>query len=374
MIYLDHAATTNVLPEALEFVMDWLDPQKVGNPSSLHKNGKAVREKIEEARESVAKLIGANPDEIYFTSGGTESNWLCIAQSADTCTIKTTPLEHESVLYSVEASTLLNEKTIPVRPSGEVDLDGLEEILSNQECKPDLISVMWVNNELGTINPIIDIARLCEKYNVLLHTDAVQAVGHLPINVKACGVDMLSLSGHKFGAFSGVGAAYIANHVRMEPFVYGSQERGVRGGTENVPGILSLGVAARMTTELIQYLREHYRQLRDTLLLYLKENMSIPYYINGGDNVLESIVSLTIPGVHSEALMALLNKEGICVSAGAACSASSKAPSHVLTGIGLSEEDAASTIRISFGRRTSPLEVFKAADSICRNSALIKSL
>lgn len=379
MIYLDHAATTPVHPEVLKQMLQWLQPDHVGNPSSIHSQGVRAHQAIEKARRQVARMINADPPEIYFTSGGTESNnaWI---KNLNRHIVITTKVEHHSILEPVEKCVISAAYARPifvkVDISGAVDLEDLKAKLDQYHGIVGAVSVMWVNNELGTINPIKDIGTLCKTYNVPFHVDAIQAAGHVPMDVKACHIDMLSLSGHKFGAPMGTGILYIRSDIPKKPFIYGGgQECGIRGGTENVPGIVALGAAAELVVKNLSLWRDKWQSLRkiffDSLAIHMAPD---EYSINGGDNTALNIISLTVPGVNSEAMVLRLDQDDICVSAGSACSAGSPNPSHVLMGVGLPEELAASTIRISMGTDTTADEMRTAAKAIAAAAKSLKSM
>lgn len=379
MIYLDHAATTPVHPEVLKQMLQWLQPDYVGNPSSIHSQGVRAHQAIEKARRQVARMINADPSEIYFTSGGTESNnaWI---KNLNRHIIITTKVEHHSILEPVEKCVISAAYARPIFAkvdiAGAVDLEDLKAKLDQYHGIVGAVSVMWVNNELGTINPIKDIGTLCKTYNVPFHVDAIQAAGHVPMDVKACHIDMLSLSGHKFGAPMGTGILYIRSDIPKKPFIYGGgQECGIRGGTENVPGIIALGVAAELVVKNLNVWRDKWQSLRkvffDSLAIHMEPD---EYSINGGNNTALNIISLTVPGVNSEAMVLRLDQDDICVSAGSACSAGSPNPSHVLMGAGLPEELAASTIRISMGIDTTADEMRTAAKAIAAAAKSLKSM
>lgn len=379
MIYLDHAATTPVHPEVLKQMLQWLQPDHVGNPSSIHSQGVRAHQAIEKARRQVARMINADPPEIYFTSGGTESNnaWI---KNLNRHIIITTKVEHHSILEPVEKCVISAAYARPifvkVDIAGAVDLEDLKAKLDQYHGIVGAVSVMWVNNELGTINPIKDIGTLCKTYNVPFHVDAIQAAGHVPMDIKACHIDMLSLSGHKFGAPMGTGILYIRSDIPKKPFIYGGgQECGIRGGTENVPGIIALGVAAEIVVKNLNVWRDKWQSLRkvffDSLAIHMESD---EYSINGGNNTALNIISLTVPGVNSEAMVLRLDQDDICVSAGSACSAGSPNPSHVLMGVGLPEELAASTIRISMGTDTTADEMRAAAKAIAAAAKSLKSM
>lgn len=374
MVYLDNAANAPVFPEVLEAILPWFQSDHVGNPGSIHTQGVKAREAIENARRQVAKMIGADPSEVFFTSGGTESNnaWL---KCFDGDKVLTTVLEHDSVL-----EPLLHDKVntyyIKTHKDGSVDLDDLERALSTiRNSGGRAVSIMWVNNELGTVNPMKEIGTLCKKHHTVFYADAVQAAGHVVMDVKDCKIDFCSLSGHKFGAPLGVGVLYISNDVHKYPWIRGGgQESGMRGGTENVPGIVGIGKAAEIVTERINKWQIKWILLRDLFLQELKLGMPGEFYVNGNTEHSSNIISLTIPGVNSESLLLLLDQCGIYLSAGSACSAASSSVSHVLKGIGMSDEDAACTVRISMGFDTTTDEMCEAARAIVTVSHRLKSM
>ena len=320
-------------------------------------------------------MIGADPTEIYFTSGGTESNnaWL---KGFKGRYLFTTEVEHDSVLeplYQNDGACPVNH--LELNKDGSVNLEEFEQLLSEFDNTGDAASIMWVNNELGTVNPMKKIGALCKKYNMLFHADAVQAAGHVPMNVKDCGIDFCSLSGHKFGAPLGVGVLYISRSVDKHPWILGGgQENGLRGGTENVPGIVGIGKAAEIVTSRLSDWMFRWSVLRYNFLTTLDIKMPNGFYVNGSENSTSNIISLTIPGVNSESLLLLLDQQDIYLSAGSACSAASSKSSHVLKGIGLSDEDAACTVRISMGYETTVEEMVKVADAIVDVSARLKSI
>lgn len=370
MIYLDHAASTNVFPAVLDAMLPWVQAGCVGNPSSIHTQGIHARRAIEKAREQVAQMIGANPSEVFFTSGGTESNnaWLrCLTKPA----VLTTPLEHHSVL-----NPLRQAEYIKVNPDGMIDIHDLERHI--RICHNDIgaVSVMWVNNELGTINPVSEIGRICKEYGIPFHTDAVAAAGHIKMDVHRCHIDFLSLSGHKFGAPQGIGVLYIANRIQKKSWLYGGgQEKGLRGGTENVPGIVGIGKAAEIVMKNLSSWDIAWKIMRNHLIKALASAMPDEFWVNGNpDYCIPSILSLTIPGVNAESLLLLLDQKGIYISAGSACAARGAAISHVLKGIGMSDIDATCTVRISMGVDTLEEDVVYAAHEIAAAVHKLKSM
>ena len=384
MIYLDHAATTPVDPRVLEAMLPWYQPDHIGNPSSIHTQGERAARAIEEAREKVAALIGADASEIYFTSGGTESNnmWMrCIDEGV----IVTDRMEHHSILEPIQRNVLgcagISALFVSNDMRGALNLESLDKILRGwTKRRPgsiSAVSIMWVNNELGTINPMSEIGTICKKYGVPLHSDAVQAVGHTPIDVKKCGVDMLSLSGHKFGAPLGVGALYISSEIHKKPLIFGGgQERGMRGGTPNVPAIVGLGKAAEILTNDLSALMNHYKLLRETFLSEMSDRLDDMLFHTNGWKIphTDNIISLTIPGVNSEALLLRLDMDGVCVSAGSACSAGKGEISHVLSALCMPMDEAACTVRISTGATTSHNDMVLAARFIADAARKIKQI
>lgn len=380
MIYLDNAATTPVFHEVLEAMLPWFQPERVGNPGSIHTQGSNAHNAIERARGQVARMICADPAEIFFTSGGTESNntWLQCAKDevVRKPIILTTKVEHHSVTEPIEHSSYHRAEYVKVYRDGSVNLEDLERLLRLHCEEVGGVSIMWVNNELGTVNPIKEIGTLCKKYNVLFHTDAVQAAGHVAMDVHDCGIDFLSLSGHKFGAPLGTGVLYINSSIHKRPLIVGGgQEREMRGGTENVPGIVGIGRAAEIVTDRLTVNKQIWGYHRSALLTELGKNMYGEFVINGDtENYASNIISMTIPGVNSESLLLLLDQQDVYISAGSACSAASSEPSHVLRGVGISDEDAACTVRISMGFETSYTDMVQAAKSIANTVHRLKSM
>lgn len=377
IIYLDNAATSPLAPGVYEAMDEWYQKRNVGNPGSLHTNGVRARKAIENAREQVAALINANPDEIYFTSCGTEANntWFrLLMRGDDLCQVYTSRIEHKSILEPLAESDFVIPTKVKVDKNGVVNLDYMREWLRLPKPTPTSVSIMWVNNELGTVEPVREIGELCQDLSVPFHTDAVQAAGHVPIDVQANYIDALSMSGHKFGSPLGIGALYISDKVRtnMPLIVGGGQERGLRAGTENVAGIVGMGVAAEYAMRTLDDHRDMWKTYRELMLEGLSELLPGQFTVNGGDEF-SSILSLTFPGVQSESLLLLLDQEDVYVSAGAACSAGAGSPSHVLTAIGLSDELAACTIRISMGFDTTRSEIVEATKKIAKCVARVKS-
>lgn len=352
-VYLDHNATTPVRPEVAEIINRHLGAA-FGNPNSIHRYGRETRRSVESAREHAASLIGArSPEEIVFTSGGTESNnWAlrgAIAAVNGGGHIVTTAVEHPAVLGTCEVLESAGTEVTYVKPSGKGRVSA-DEIV--RAIRPDtrIVSVMWANNEVGTIQPIAEIGVACRERGVLFHTDAVQAAGKISINVEAARVDLLSASGHKINSSKGAGFLYIREGVHIEPIITGGgQERDLRSGTENVPGIAGLGEACRLAQEGLPAAAEKTARLRDMLENEILER--IPDVVVNGDldHRLPGTSNLGFLGAEGETLLIRLDLEGFAVSTGSACSSGSTEPSHVLLAMGLPKDAIMGSLRISLG-------------------------
>ncbi|SKA81637.1 cysteine desulfurase [Caloramator quimbayensis] len=356
LVYMDHAATTYVKPEVLDAMMPYFT-ENFGNPSSIYTFSRKSKSAIEEAREKVAKAIGAKADEIYFTGGGSEAdNWalkgIAFANKDKGNHIITTKIEHHAILHACEflekngfEITYLN-----VDENGMISLDELERAITD---KTILISIMFANNEIGTIEPIKEIGEIAKKRNIYFHTDAVQAVGNVKIDVKDMNIDLLSLAAHKFYGPKGVGALYIKKGVKIENLIHGGgQERKRRAGTENIPGIVGLGKAIELATSDIDSHNERIIKMRDRLLEGIMEK--IPHTkLNGHpEKRLPGNINVSFRFIEGESLLLLLDQSGICASTGSACSSGSLDPSHVLLAIGLPHEIAHGSLRLSLGDAT----------------------
>jgi len=342
-IYADYAASAPLCAPAKQKIISLLDA--FGNPSSVHGEGRTARRIVETARRQTADAIGAEPNEIFFTSGGSEANRLALAQGTE---FQVSPVEHASVLRSPNAKT------------GVIAVDHHGTI---QPFTASCASVMLVNNEVGTIQPVRELTsggRVHEGVTRLLHVDAVQAVGHIPVDVKALGADMLSISGHKFGGPKGVGALYISRRLNrnfVAPLIYGGgQERGVRSGTENVLGIAAMGEAVQWAAEHLEEHRYSIQPLRDKLIDGITAIRGVEA-TGSLTNRVPGIASFVIGGIEGHALAAALDGEGIAVSPGSACSAGQLKPSHVLLAMGYEPEAAIGSLRISIGWKTTEDEV-----------------
>ncbi len=374
MIYLDHAATTRTLPEVTEAMEPYQDIY-YGNPSTIYEFGEKSREAIEHARRIIAKTIRARPEEIYFTSGGTESDNWALKEAVHLYEhlhngkkghILTTPVEHHAILNSCVELNRMNcgVSYLHVDAGGRVVLSDVEEAISEHE-NTCLMSVMYANNEIGTIEPIDELGRMAKKRKLLFHTDAVQAYGHLPINVQRDNIDMLSASAHKFGGPKGVGFLYIRKEINLPAFVHGgAQESSRRAGTENVPGIVGMGVAAELAHRRMRIESRRIRYLRDYLSYRILQE--IPDVIMTGNRKfrLANNASFCFKGITGEAAAILLDTQGICVSSGSACSTGSMEDSHVLTAIGLDSEWAQGAVRITLGAENTKEEMDYVAEKL----------
>lgn len=359
-VYLDYAATTPVDPTVLEAMMPYMT-ENYGNANSVHHLGQKSKVVVEDAREYIASVIGAEPSEIIFTSGGTESDNACIkgvlAVAGDKKEIVTSRLEHHAVLHPVEMSKMKGFTPVFAEPNKEgiITAEAVREVLTEQTA---LVTIMHVNNEIGTINEVHSIAEVCKEHGVPFHTDAVQSLGKLPINVKEMGVDLLSGSAHKIYGPKGIGLMYVRNGAPWIPWMTGgSQERRRRGGTLNVPGIIGFAKALELSVKKMEENRAHYTRLRAMMLESMKESLNVEFTVNGSDNGVPHIINLAFRDtegkvIDGEMLLLNLDIEGICVSNGSACTSGAVEPSHVLSGIGMDEGLAKSSIRVSFGKNT----------------------
>lgn len=352
-IYLDHAATTYVKKEVMEEMEPYFT-EKYGNASSIYNIGRENRKVIENARGKIAKAIGADDDEIYFTAGGSESDNLAIIGIAKANREKgnhiiTSKIEHMAVLQTCKS--LENEGfEITYLNTDEKGIVNVEDLKKAIKPSTILISIMFANNEIGTIQPIEQIGKIAKERNIIFHTDAVQAIGNIKIDVKKLDIDLLSLSGHKFYGPKGVGALYVKKGIEFEPIIHGGhQERGKRAGTENVPGIVGIGKAIELADANIEMYNEKLIKLRER---YIDEVLSnIPGTRLNGDRInrLPGNANISFSGIKGESLLLLLSENEIYASAGSACTSGSTTPSHVLKEIGLSDELASGSLRVTFG-------------------------
>ncbi|MCR4434373.1 MAG: cysteine desulfurase NifS [Clostridiales bacterium] len=361
MIYLDHAATTPVKPEVLEAMIPYYT-QKFGNPSSIYAIGRESKKAIEEAREKVAAALGAQPKEIFFTGSGSESdNWaikgIAYANRDKGNHIITTAIEHHAVLHTCQylESEGFEVTYLPVDENGLVSAEQVKNAI-----KPNtiLITIMFANNEIGVIQPISEIGKVAREKNIYFHTDAVQAIGNIHINVEDMNIDMLSLSAHKFYGPKGVGALYIRKGVKITSYLHGgAQERGRRASTENVAGIVGLGKAIEIATQRIDEYNSKLVALRDrTIEEVLKK---VPFVRLNGDRYrrLPGNVNFSFEFIEGESLLLMLDMKGIAASSGSACTSGSLDPSHVLLAIGLPHEIAHGSLRLTFGEENTQEDV-----------------
>lgn len=360
-IYFDHSATTPVDRQVASLMVEYMT-DKFGNPSSVHAFGRESRKAVDEAREKVATLLGANANEIYFTSGGTEGDNLALkgvayANRKKGNHIITSNIEHHAILHTCEQLEKegFTVTYLPVDENGMVRLEDIKKAITD---KTILISIMFANNEVGTIQPVKEIGSLAREKGIYFHTDAVQAVGSIPVDVKAMNIDLLSLSGHKFHGPKGVGALYIRRGVRIEAIQHGGgHERNMRAGTENVPGIVGLGKAAEIATSEMEKKIAYISGLRDKLMRGIMEK--IPHTkLNGHPTErLPGNANFSFHYLEGESLLLNLDLKGIAASSGSACTSGSLDPSHVLLAMGLTHEVAHGSLRLTLGRGNTEAEV-----------------
>ncbi len=362
-VYADHSATTGVRPEVLEAMLPYLK-EEYGNPSSIYKKARTAKEALEKARDQVAKAIGAkSATEVFFTGSGTEAdNWalkgIFEAYANKGNHIITTAVEHHAILHTCEYLEKVRGAKItylPVDSEGFVRLDALKDAITDETI---LVSVIAANNEIGTINPIKEIAEICHEKGVLLHVDAVQAIGNIPIDVQEMGIDLLSMSGHKFYAPKGVGALYVKKGVRLPSFIHGGdQERKKRAATENIPGIVGMGVAIELAVAEMEERNRTLIPLRDRLINEIEEKIPFAKLNGPREKRLPGHVNFSFEFVEGESLLLLLDMAGICASSGSACTSGSLDPSHVLMAIGLPHEIAHGSLRLTLGRENTAEDV-----------------
>jgi len=351
-VYADNAATTSVAPEVLEKMLPYFS-EHFGNASTLYKLGQRSRSALEEARANVAAVIGAEPKEIFFVGSGTEADNMALRglmrskQAKGKKHLITTKFEHHAILHTAQALEAEGFRVtyLPVDKNGVVSLAQLEEAMGEDTA---LVSIMAANNEIGSVQPVVEIGALCKRKGVFFHTDAVQAFGHIPLDVKEMGIDLLSLSAHKIRGPKGVGAIYIRSGLLLEPVITGGgQEKNRRSGTENVPGIVGLGEAARLKREHMAEESARVsalsRRLREGVLRLIPQSMVTGH----PENRLPGNSSFVFPAVEGESLVLMLDAQGICAATGSACSTGSLDPSHVLMSIGLTHEVAHGSLRLS---------------------------
>lgn len=367
IIYLDNSATTKIKTEVLNEMMPYLTTE-YGNASSLYSIGRNAKKAIETARKQVAELINCNPHDIFFTGSGSESDNTAIkgfayANKEKGNHIITSKIEHHAILETCEALERQGFEVsyINVDENGVIKIDELKKTIKPSTI---LISVMTANNEIGTIQPIKEIAQIAHNQNIIFHTDAVQAIGNMPIDVTKMGIDMLSLSGHKINAPKGIGALYIKSGIQVEKYINGGhQERDKRAGTENVAGIVGLGKACELANRNMTTHIKYLTKLRDYYIMRLQKEMPDKFIINGTmENRLPGNANISFKGINASELIYKLDEKGICVSSGSACSSGNTSPSHVLTAINVPKEYVNSAVRVTFG----DLNTFEQVDYLVK--------
>lgn len=370
-VYLDHAATTPVREEVFEAMKPFYGP-RFGNPSSTHRWGREARAALDEARERVGRCLGARPDEICFTSGGTEGDNLAILgawralKAKGRKAVLTTPIEHKAILGAVHQAARegAEERFLQMTAEGVVDMKSFDDLMDDAVA---VCSTMWVNNEIGTIQPVPEMATKAKERGAFFHTDAVQAFGKVPIDAQKQAFDFLTISGHKIGAPKGIGALFIRRGTSIEPLMHGgTQDRGRRPGTENVAAAVGLARAAELTLAECEASCARLRTLRDRLEAGILKRVPDAVVHGRGAERAPHILNLSVPGTDSESLLMALDLRGIAASGGSACQSGSIDPSHVLAAIGVRPDLASAAIRMSLGSLTTEhsidrvLEVFPA--------------
>lgn len=371
-IYADNAATTKPDIDAVEAMKSYL-LEDYANPSGAYSFSKKAKRALKEARQTIAECINAKPEQIIFTSGGTESNNHAIKHfnvSSDICHVVTSAVEHHSVLYACENSGF-ERFIVPVDKYGVVSADELENVLARNRsiitsCDSTLVTIMTANNEIGTIQPICELSKIAHRYGAIFHTDAVQAVGHIPIDVQAMEIDMLSASAHKFNGPKGVGFLYSKNAM-LQPYHHGgAQEFGIRAGTENVPGIVGMAVALKKNTEEMKYNTEHLHHLTEIFLTALR-SAEVDFILNGHPTErLPGNINISFKGRSGEGIMHMLDLKGICISTGSACDSVNQQISHVIKAIDVPADYREGTIRVTFGKDNSEQDAADVANALIK--------
>lgn len=369
LIYADHAATTMLSPAACEAMLPWLQ-DKYGNPSTLYSLAREPRKAVASARETIAACIGARPEEIYFTSGGTEAdNWALTGRAfrepGQRGHFITSSIEHHAILRTCDFLKRMGYDVdfLPVDQHGLILSDTLDNYLRSETM---LVSIMLANNEIGTIEPIKELTEVAHRHGCLFHTDAVQAVGHILLNVKDLGVDMLSASAHKFNGPKGTGFLYVRDGVTIEPLLHGgAQENRRRAGTENVAGIVGMATALQEHIEQLGQEAAYLQKLADLLLKALR-NTGLDFIVNGGDNRIPGSLSLSFRGAEGEMLLHRLDLMGTAVATGSACDSKNTVLSHVIRAIGVPDAYAYGTIRITLGMDNTTEQIPALAEQISR--------
>lgn len=368
LIYLDNAATTKTAPEVVEAMLPYFT-ENYGNPSSVYSFAAGNKNEVDRQREVIAEILGAKANEIYFTAGGSEADNWALKAAAEAYASKgnhiiTTKIEHHAILHTAEYLEKHGcEVTyLDVDEDGLIDLEQLKAAIRPETI---LISVMFANNEIGTIEPVKEIGEIAREHGILFHTDAVQAFGQVPINVDECCIDMLSASGHKLNGPKGIGFLYIRKGVKIRSFIHGgAQERKRRAGTENVPGIIGMGAAAKRAAETMMERTEREAELRDHLINRVLEE--IPHCRLNGHRTkrLPNNANFSFQFIEGESLLIRLDRKGICGSSGSACTSGSLDPSHVLLAIGLPHEIAHGSLRLTLGEDTTKEDIDYTVDAL----------
>jgi cysteine desulfurase len=373
-VYLDHAATTPMLPAAVEVMTTHLGD--VGNPSSLHASGRSARRIVEESRETIAQALNCRPGEVVFTSGGTESDNLALKglfwsrHDADPSRVRilASAIEHHAVLDALHwlaEEEHAEVELVAVDSRGRLDLEQLRASIERDPASVALVSVMWANNEIGTLQPIEDVVAICATHGIPVHTDAVQAVGAVPVDFAASGVDALTLTGHKLGGPYGVGALVLRRELTLTPLLHGGgQERDIRSGTLDMPAIAAFATAVEHAVKCQPEYAERMTALRDALIARVTEVVPDAHVHGDLDDRLPGNAHLGFPGCEGDSLLMLLDARGIECSTGSACSAGVPQPSHVLLAMGCDEEGARHSLRFTLGRTSSEADVDALVEAI----------
>ena len=377
-IYLDNAATTKTRPEVVDAMLPYFT-EYYGNPSSVYEFSNESKKAINRSRETIAEAIGAKTNEIYFTAGGTESDNWALAATAEAYQAKgnhiiTSKIEHHAVLHTCEYLEKRGFEVtyLDVDENGVIKIDELKKAIRPTTI---LISIMFANNEIGTIEPVKEIGEIAKEHGIIFHTDAVQAFGHVPINVDEYHIDMMSASGHKLNGPKGIGFLYIRKGVKIRSFVHGgAQERKRRAGTENVPGIVGMGAAVERAMRTMETRTAKERKLRDYLIERIETE--IPYCRLNGDrtNRLPNNVNFSFRFIEGESMLIMLDMKGICASSGSACTSGSLDPSHVLLAIGLPHEIAHGSLRMTLGEETTREDLDYTVDTLKEIVANLRSM
>jgi cysteine desulfurase len=373
MLYFDHSATTPIHPDVQSLINE-LNHDIYGNPSSIHVAGRKAKHVVETARKQIADAVNCAPKEIIFTGGGSEANNLVLWNMIhrDRKHVITSAIEHPAILAVLRQLEHLGitHTIIPVNKYGWVNPEDIDAAIRDDT---GLITIMLANNEVGTVEPLQDIAKIAKKHDVLFHSDGIQVMGKLPIDVQELGMDMMSFSAHKFYGPKGVGALYIKEGISMKPLIIGgSQEKSLRAGTENVGGIAGLGCAAELVTKSLSDVGPSLTALEKQFKTKFSEQHANVIYNGFGDNHLPGLINITIPGIASDLLLIHLDSEDIAISSGSACSSGTISPSPVLKAMGISDKQNLETIRISAGRDNTSAEVDQLVETMTRAIATIR--